>query len=126
MDALKNALTVTENLAFWRDYYGPTGLDLDDALEAVRLDHIAHLPAGWLSAGQRRRLGLGRLLVSHRPVWLLDEPTSALDALSEERLIGLINAHLDGGGLAVIATHQPVALARRQDLRIGARPEIAA
>ncbi len=109
-DALKPSLTVRENLDFWRRFYGAGGRAVDEALDIVAIDHIGHLPAGYLSAGQRRRLSLARLLVSDRPVWLLDEPSSALDAASEDRLVALMTDHLDGGGLIVAATHAPLAI----------------
>src|SRR6516165_3729746 len=76
-DALKPALSVLENLAFWRDFLGGETADASDGLKAVGLDHTAHLPAAYLSAGQRRRLSLARLVSVQRPVWLLDEPTAA-------------------------------------------------
>jgi len=107
-DALKPALSVEENLRFWTQYYGPGGHDLEEALEIVGISPISHLPAGYLSAGQRRRLSLARLLVSHRPVWLLDEPTSALDQQAENRLVELMNNHLESGGLIIAATHAPL------------------
>ncbi|NJO54004.1 MAG: heme ABC exporter ATP-binding protein CcmA [Bacteroidales bacterium] len=112
LDALKPALTVAENLDFWiRALGGGTGLSRDTALDQVALAKLAALPAQYLSAGQRRRLALARLLVVHRPLWLLDEPTTALDVASQGRLFELIAAHLAGGGLVVAATHQPLALA---------------
>jgi heme exporter protein A len=121
-DALKPALSVLENLAFWRDFLGGKALDkpLDPAqsLAAVGLDHAARLPAAYLSAGQRRRLSIARLLAVRRPVWLLDEPTNALDATGQSLFAGLMTDHLARGGLIVAATHTPLGLPTRE-LRIG-------
>ncbi len=121
-DGLKTALTVAENLAFWRDFYGARGsaYGLTAALEAVELDHLTRHPAAYLSAGQRRRLSIARLLVARRPVWLLDEPTSALDAASEARFVTLVNNHLATGGLVIAATHTPLAFAAVRALRLDA------
>jgi heme exporter protein A len=117
-DALKPSLTVAENLAFWRTFNRPTGLEVDDALDEVRLAPLHDLPAAYLSAGQRRRLAFARLLVSRRPIWLLDEPTSALDAESEARMIGLINGYLESGGIVVAATHLALPLVRAASIRL--------
>lgn len=121
-DGLKTALTVAENLAFWRDFYGARGsvYDLTSALEAVELDHLMRHPAAYLSAGQRRRLSIARLLVARRPVWLLDEPTSALDAASEARFVTLVNDHLSSGGIVIAATHTPLGFADVRALRLDA------
>src|SRR5215468_5459404 len=117
-DALKPALSVLENLAFWHDFLGGEVLDAGKSLEAVGLDHAAHLPAAYLSAGQRRRLSLARLLAVRRPVWLLDEPTAALDAAGQTLFTGLMRDHLARGGLIVAATHGPLGLEGRE-LRMG-------
>lgn len=117
-DALKPALSVRENLGFWRDFLGGKALESSDGLKAVGLDHTAHLPAAYLSAGQRRRLSLARLVSVQRPVWLLDEPTAALDAAGQELLAGLMREHLGGGGLIIEATHGPLGL-EAKELRIG-------
>jgi len=105
LDTLKPALSVAENLSFWADMLGRRRLDTLDALDAVGLATLADFPAGVLSAGQRRRLALARLIVAERPLWLLDEPTTAIDAAARDRLFALIRAHLEGGGLALVATH---------------------
>lgn len=112
LDAIKPVLSVTENLGFWASYLalGPDpapadSLDCQAALDAVGIGQLADLPAGYLSAGQRRRLALARLLVAPRPVWLLDEPTSALDTEGQQRLFAMVEAHLKAGGLVVAATH---------------------
>jgi heme exporter protein A len=117
-DALKPALSVTENLGFWRDFLGGEVFDAQDSLAAVGLDHAAQLPAAYLSAGQRRRLSIARLLAVRRPVWLLDEPTSALDAAGQTMFAALMQDHLKRGGLIVAATHAPLGIAANE-LRIG-------
>jgi heme exporter protein A len=113
-DALKSALTAAENLIFAQGLLGDPACSPDEALTAVGLAHTAALPVAYLSAGQRRRVALARLLVARRPLWLLDEPTSALDAASQEVLLGLMKRHLDGGGSIVAATHAPLGLDARE------------
>lgn len=121
LDAAKPSLTVRENLTFWADFLGaPAGAAVNAALEAVELDALADLPAAYLSAGQKRRLSIARLLAVKRPVWLLDEPTSALDAQSQDRLANFMRDHLAGGGIIVAATHGPVGLVAPRELRMGA------
>jgi heme exporter protein A len=117
-DALKPALSVMENLSFWRDFLGGEAHDDGQSLASVGLDHAAHLPAAYLSAGQRRRLSLARLLTVRRPVWLLDEPTAALDVAGQELFAGLMRDHVARGGLIVAATHGPLGIETRE-LRIG-------
>src|SRR4051794_38457442 len=117
-DALKPALSVTENLSFWRDFLGGETLDAEASLATVGLDHALHLPAAYLSAGQRRRLSIARLLAVRRPVWLLDEPTNALDAAGQRMFDGMISDHLAGGGLIVVATHAPLEVPAKE-LRLG-------
>ena len=102
-DGLKTALTVTENLHFWAQVFGQT--DIAPAIEAMNLRDLTERPAGTLSAGQKRRLGLARLLVTGRPVWVLDEPTVSLDADSVALFAGAVRAHLGQGGAALMATH---------------------
>ena len=117
--AMKIALTVAENLAFWRDFLGDADLGISDALDTVGLAGIGHLPFGYLSAGQKRRAAIARLLVSRRPLWLLDEPTAGLDKASDERFAGLMKAHLASGGMIVAATHLPLGLEGAAELRMG-------
>jgi heme exporter protein A len=117
-DALKPSLTVAENLSFWARYLG--GDLVHDALETVGLLAVADLPAAYLSAGQRRRLALARLLTAARPIWLLDEPTAALDREGQDMLARLMLQHLTDGGLIMAATHGSIGLDRSQELRLGA------
>ncbi|MDQ8729562.1 heme ABC exporter ATP-binding protein CcmA [Bradyrhizobium sp. LHD-71] len=118
-DGLKPSLTVTENLEFWRDFLGgERGLSTEESLDASDIANLADLPASYLSAGQRRRLALARLVATRRPIWLLDEPTSTLDSHAQELLAGLMTKHLHSGGLIVAATHDTLGIATRE-LRIG-------
>ena len=117
LDALKPSLTVQENLGFWIDLLGAGAAT--PALAAVGLDGLARLPAAYLSAGQRRRLSLARLIAAPRPIWLLDEPTSSLDAPALEMLATLMRGHLAGGGLILAAAHGPIGLAEAIELRLG-------
>ena len=119
-DALKPSLTVVENLRFWAQFLGDAEDGADPALAQVGLDELADLPAAYLSAGQRRRLSIARLVAVKRPIWLLDEPTSALDRAAQERLAELMRDHLSGGGVIMAATHAPIGLERAQELRLGA------
>ena len=118
-DALKPSLSVVENLAFWARFLGTGAVGCGEALATVGLDALADLPAGYLSAGQRRRLSVARLLVIRRPIWLLDEPTTALDVAGQGRLADLMRAHLAGGGLILAATHGPIGLDGARELRLG-------
>lgn len=122
LDGIKTHLTAAENLSFWATYLGGS-MDLaarvEGALQRFALDPLADIPAGYLSAGQKRRLALARLVAAERPLWLLDEPTVSIDASSVEVLIAAINAHLAAGGMAVIATHVPMALVPVQQIRLG-------
>jgi heme exporter protein A len=118
-DALKPSLSVRENLTFWRDFLGGEAAEAADSLAAVGLGHTAELPAAVLSAGQRRRLSIARLLAVRRPIWLLDEPTSALDAAGQNMFSALMADHLARGGMIVATTHAPLEVAATE-LRIGA------
>jgi len=117
-DAMKPSLSVGENLKFWTAFFG-TNRAIGPALDAVDLRRLAHLPAAYLSAGQRRRLSIARLVAAPRPLWLLDEPTAALDTPSQKKLAELMNSHLTGGGMIVAATHGPIGLERVRDLKLG-------
>lgn len=123
-NAVKPSLTVAENVEFWAAFFG--GMEAEAAKRAALaglrhfgLDELAAYPASYLSAGQRRRVGLARLLAVHRPIWLLDEPSVSLDAVSTERLEAAINAHTTNGGIAIVATHLPLRLNRALELPLG-------
>ena len=105
---VKSRLTAAENLTFWREVNGPTGIAVGDALEQVGLGGLADIEAGHLSAGQTRRLALARLLVSERPVWLLDEPTSSLDAAGHALVGRMMRDHAASGGTVMAATHEDI------------------
>jgi heme exporter protein A len=104
-NAVKPRLSVLENVCFWAHFLGGTQASAHDAVEAFGLASLADVPAGWLSAGQRRRLGLARLLAAERTIWLLDEPTVSLDVASTRVLAELARTHLSRGGLLIAATH---------------------
>lgn len=124
-NAIKANLTVRENVAFWAHYLGspdtgdiPTRIDA--ALDHFAIGDLADYPAGYLSAGQKRRAGLARLLVAKRPLWLLDEPTVSLDAASTKLLAAAVNEHLSGGGLVIAATHLPLGFAQSREFDLSA------
>ncbi|MDQ2633923.1 MAG: heme ABC exporter ATP-binding protein CcmA [Pseudomonadota bacterium] len=119
LNAMKPALAVTENLAFWRDFCGSGHLGLGEALETVGLGAIGDLPYGYLSTGQKRRAAIARLLVSRRPIWLLDEPTAGLDAESERQFAALMEKHRASGGIILAATHLPLGIEGAAELRMG-------
>ena len=131
-DAVKPSLSVGENLRFWAGFLGGmratswatsapgTGCGCAAPLDAVGLGPLAGLPAAYLSAGQRRRLAIARLLAVKRPIWLLDEPTASLDAASQSRLAAFMRDHLAEGGLILAATHAELGLSSRE-LRLGGR-----
>jgi len=121
-NGVKASMTVGENLRFWARYLGDGDGDVDPALSRLGLADIEDLPAGYLSAGQKRRLGLARLLVAKRPLWLLDEPTVSLDAASTEILATVVAGHVAGGGMAIAATHIPLGIAAMRELKLGAVP----
>lgn len=121
-NAMKNELTVAENLDFWRSFLIDSSqapvASIEDAAEAVGLGGIIHLPFGYLSAGQQRRFAFAKLLVSHRPIWILDEPTAALDTNADRLFAALIGEHQRNGGIVLSATHQPLGLSNVQELRM--------
>jgi heme exporter protein A len=118
-DAFKPSLTVRENLQFWDRYLGDGTARPSAALDTVGLAALADFPAGYLSAGQRRRLSIARLIAIKRPIWLLDEPTAALDHGGQTRLAELMRAHQRGGGMIVAATHGPLGIDASNELTLG-------
>jgi heme exporter protein A len=125
-NAVKPSLTVAENAAFWSAFLGGAADRQAAVLDAFGMAALRDIPAGYLSAGQRRRAGLMRLLLAGRPVWLLDEPTASLDEAAQRVLADAVNQHLSGGGLVVAATHLPLAFDRAQELRLGLPAAVAA
>jgi heme exporter protein A len=125
-NAVKPSLTVAENAAFWSGFLGGAPGRLEAALAAFGLAALRDIPAGYLSAGQRRRAGLLRLLLAERPLWLLDEPTTSLDAAAQEMLAGAVNQHLAAGGLVVAATHMVLGFDRALELHLGRTAAAAA
>ena len=121
-DGVKGALTAGENLAFAAAMLGGQSSRAAqlDALARVGLVHVIDFPARLLSAGQRRRVGLARLLIAHRVLWLLDEPATALDAAAQAALLAIMQAHLGSGGIIVAAAHAPLGLEGAQEVRLGA------
>ena len=119
LNALKSSLTLGENAGFWCRFLGG-GLDrIETALAAFGLAHLRDIPAAYLSAGQKRRLGLARVLLAARPIWLLDEPTVSLDRAAQDMLSAAANAHVAAGGLVVAATHAPLGFAKSRELHLG-------
>ncbi len=130
-NGIKSNLTAAENLEFWCAYLSGEGNwsvrreRVEQALERMQLSSLEDIPAAYLSAGQKRRLGLGRLLVANRPLWLLDEPTVSLDAASVKLLATILDQHLERGGLALAATHIPLGLEHARELRLGGKGRAA-
>ena len=117
-NAVKASLSVGENLAFWSDFLEDGG-SLKAALASFGLTELSDLPAGLLSAGQKRRLALSRLFAASRPIWLLDEPQSSLDAASVKLLDLAIKDHLAAGGIALVASHTTLKTKFAHELALG-------
>jgi heme exporter protein A len=119
-NAIKTTMTVRENLDFWSVMLDGEGTaSVERALDTFHLSELASFPAGYLSAGQKRRTALARLLVARRMLWLLDEPTVALDAASRDAFIEAGNEHLDSGGIIIAATHIPLPFTNSRELPLG-------
>ncbi len=116
LDAIKPQLTVAENLTFWAKLF--RGGSIETAIEQFALAEIWDRPAHTCSAGQKRRLGLARLVVSGRPLWLLDEPTLSLDVETTAKFANIITEHCKNGGMALIATHIDLGLKNTGELKI--------
>jgi heme exporter protein A len=127
-EGVKGALTAGENLAFAAAMLGGDSSRAAQlsALATLGLTHVVDFPARLLSAGQRRRVALARLLIAKRPVWLLDEPTTALDAAAQVALGAVMQAHLEAGGILVAAVHGDLGLGGAQELSLGVATEAAA
>ena len=120
LNGVKASLTVAENAAFWARFLGRKPEGIDAALAAFGLASLRDIPAASLSAGQQRRWGLARVLLAHRPIWLLDEPTVALDHAAVEALTRVVAEHLAAGGLVIAATHVPLGFTKARELALGA------
>lgn len=122
LNGIKSALTLGENADFWVDFLGSRGSGLDHAYRTFGLAELKDLPAGLLSAGQKRKLALLRLFAADRPIWLLDEPSVSLDAASVKVLDKAIAQHLGKGGIAVVASHTPLKVKFAQELALKLEP----
>ncbi len=120
-NGIKHSFTVRENLEFLAAYLGDEGAmqRYAEALEIFNLNGLEDIPASIMSAGQKRRLGLARLVLVKRPVWFLDEPSVSLDVQSVEILAGVVTRHIEQGGLAIAATHVPLGLDVKDELVMG-------
>jgi heme exporter protein A len=125
LNAIKSSLTVEENAAFWCRFLGGRRDGLDAALTDFGLAALRDIPAAYLSAGQKRRLGLARVLLADRAIWLLDEPTVSLDSVAQAALTRAAEAHLAAGGLVIAATHTPLGLPNSRELHLGGTAEAA-
>ena len=116
-NGIRTSLTVLENLEFWNSFFGANS-NLSAIIKTYVLESLINIPAGYLSAGQKRRLGLARLSLTKRPIWLLDEPTVSLDEMSANIVAGAANDHLKEGGILIAATHIPLEIPFTQHIKL--------
>lgn len=116
-NGIRTSLTVLENLEFWKAFFG-ANTNLSSIIKTYFLESLINIPAGYLSAGQKRRLGLARLSISKRPIWLLDEPTVSLDEMSANIVASAANDHLKEGGILIAATHIPLEIPFTQHIQL--------
>ena len=119
-DSIKPALSVSENLNFWRSIMGNQIETISNSLETLGLSHLEKISASYLSTGQKKRLSLARLLVNKRPIWLLDEPTTSLDSNAMNTLTTIMTDHVNSGGILLVTTHSPLNLINAKELLLGA------
>jgi len=117
-DAVKPVLSASENIRFWAQLRGSGDADIAQALKTLDIEYLYDVPGRFLSAGQKRRVNLARILAAPAPLWLLDEPTTALDRATVKRLEGAIQAHRDGGGMVVLSTHADVDVPKAEILDV--------
>jgi heme exporter protein A len=122
LNGIKSALTLGENVRFWVDFLGGDDAELEGAYRKFGLEELRDLPAGILSAGQKRKLALLRLFAAPRPIWLLDEPSVSLDVASVKVLDAAIAQHLKQGGIAVVASHVPLKVKFAHELALKLEP----
>ena len=118
-NGLKAALTVKENLEFWQKFCGSPGCSIESALGQLDLSHTVDLPVGYLSAGQKRRVAIARLLATEKPFWIVDEPTVGLDKSSATLFTGIVKTFCASGGILIAATHLPLGITKPKTLDLG-------
>lgn len=116
-NGLRSSLTVEENLEFWKSFYEAEN-SIIPIMKEFQLASLRDIPAGYLSAGQKRRLALSRLKLSERPLWLLDEPTVSLDKKSTSILTNATKQHLSNGGMLIASTHIPLDIEFTEELAL--------
>ena len=122
LNGIKSALTLRENADFWVDFLEGDSSGVEEAFKRFGLIELEDLPAGLLSAGQKRKLALTRLFAAKRSIWLLDEPSVSLDTASVKVLDKAIAQHLAQGGVAVVASHTPLKVKFAHELKLKLEP----